>query len=234
MTQLFGNLSHGLLQLFYPHLCEGCRKTLIANEQVLCMSCELQLPETGYSNIENNETELRFAGRIPFMHGASFAYFVDDGLLQHLMHGLKYRSKKQTGLYLGSLFGQRLLQTQWINHIDAIIPVPLHPAKEAERGYNQSLLIAEGMAKQINKPVVKDLLIRNRKTESQTKKTRNERVDNMAGAFSISRRGALTGLHILLCDDVLTTGATLEACAQALMTEESVKISMATIGIAVS
>ncbi|MBC7553871.1 MAG: ComF family protein [Taibaiella sp.] len=227
-------LGDGLSHLFYPALCEGCNKPLVNKEVVLCLGCEALLPETGYHHIAANETEQRFAGRIPFKHASSFAYFTDEGLLQHLMHGLKYRGRAETGSYLGGLLGQRLSAAGWIKDIDLIIPVPLHPAREAERGYNQSLLIAEGIGGQVVKPVLDKTLLRARKTESQTQKSRTERVNNMKDAFKVQGAEGLKGKHILLCDDVLTTGATLEACALALLAEESIKISVVTIGIAVS
>ena len=233
MPSLLKDLTHGLVHLFYPRLCEGCTKPLLATEEVLCISCELEIPETNYHDTPGNETELRFAGRIPFSHASSFAYFTDDGLLQHLVHGLKYKNKKGNGYYLGKRFGQSLLTTDWVSSIDIIIPVPLHPAKEAKRGYNQSMLIAEGMSEALHKHASDKILLRIRDTESQTRKTRAERVDNMAGAFKVRENSGLAGKHILICDDVLTTGATLEACALALMTHDTLKISIVTIGITV-
>lgn len=227
-------LNKGLVQLFYPRLCEGCCKPLVAAEDVLCAGCTLELPETSYHSIADNETALRFAGRIPFIRATSFAWFTNDGLLQHLLHGLKYAGKKEIGLYLGRAFGVRLAQTDWAAGVDVIIPVPLHPEKEAKRGYNQSMLIAQGMSEVLQISANGQLLKRVRDTESQTRKTRTERVNNMAEAFTLSERNRLSGKHILLCDDVLTTGATLEACANALMCVENIKISIATIGIAVS
>ena len=194
----------------------------------------MELPETGYHHITDNETAIRFAGRIPFIHATSYAWFTNDGLLQHLIHGLKYRNKKETGYYLGQRFGRSLQDTDWISTVDMIIPVPLHPAKEAVRGYNQSLCIAEGLSSVLNIPASDKILLRVRDTESQTHKTRAERVNNMDGAFVIAENAELVDKHILICDDVLTTGATLEACALALMAAESIKISIATIGIAVS
>ena len=234
MRSLLKDLTHGLVHLFYPRLCEGCSKPLLAAEEVLCISCALEIPETNYHNIPDNETALRFVGRIPYVHATSFAWFTNDGLLQHLVHGLKYKDKKENGYYLGSQFGHSLKPTEWISSVDLIIPVPLHPAKEAKRGYNQSMLIAEGMGEVLNKPASDKLLLRTRDTESQTRKSRAERVDNMAGAFKVNDNAALAGKHILICDDVLTTGATLEACALELMACENVKISIATIGIAIS
>lgn len=226
--------AHGLVHLVYPRLCEGCNKPLLGAEDVLCISCILQLPETGYHDAADNETALRFAGRIPFIHATSFAYFTNDGLLQHLLHGLKYADKKETGYFLGNKLGTRLKTTKWISDIDMIIPVPLHEAKQAKRGYNQSMLLAEGMSNALSIPASDKLLKRIRDTDSQTRKTRIERVDNMSNAFELKENTHLKGKHILLIDDVLTTGATLEACALAILKEESIKISVATIGIAIS
>ena len=235
LTLKLQELRHGLTHLFYPHLCEGCSKPLLKDEKILCIGCSLQIPETGYHNIADNETALRFAGRIPFIHATTYAYFTNDGLLQHLVHGLKYKDKKEIGYYLGQKLASGLVaDTMWASSIDMIIPVPLHKAKQAKRGYNQSMLIAEGMSNILHITATDRILLRTKDTESQTHKTRTERVNNMQDAFTVKDKGQIANKHILLCDDVLTTGATLEACALALMAEESVKISIATIGIAVS
>jgi ComF family protein len=233
-TPVFSEVKESLIHLFYPRLCEGCSKPLITGEEVLCISCSLEIPETNYHHVADNETALRFAGRIPFEYATTFAWFNNDSLLQHLVHGLKYRNKKETGIYLGRRFGEKLKVTDWCSSIDIIVPVPLHKAKQAKRGYNQSLLIAEGMSEALHIPSSEYILCRVRDTESQTHKTRAERLSNMEEAFKINNKEIITGKHILLCDDVLTTGATLEACALALMQAKNVKISVATIGIAVS
>ncbi len=229
-------LTHGIMHLFYPRLCEGCSKPLLAAEQVLCISCSHAVAgDLAISHhIDDNETALRFAGRVPFLHATSYAYFTNDGLLQHLLHGLKYKNKKEIGYYLGRQLAHGLQKSSWFSSVDMIVPVPLHTAKKAKRGYNQSMLIAEGMSEVLHIPASDDVLLRVRDTESQTRKTRAERVNNMTEAFKINPKARLKDKHILLCDDVLTTGATLEACALALMLEESIKISIVTIGIAIS
>ncbi len=227
-------LKEGFLQLFYPRLCEGCSKPLIAAEEVLCIGCAPLLPETGYHSLADNETALRFAGRVPFQYATSFAYFTDDSLLQHLLHGLKYKGKQEIGRYLGARFATSLGTTSWFSSVDAIVPVPLHPTKLAERGYNQSTVIGQAMVGTHGSRLKGDILKRKRDTESQTRKTRAERAENMAGAFVVNNPATMSGKHILIIDDVLTTGATIEACAHALMAIENVKISIATIGIAVS
>jgi ComF family protein len=224
------DLRNGIVHLLYPDLCEGCSKPLISGEHVLCMGCATMLPETNYHYADNNETALRFAGRVPFEKATSLAYFTDDGLLQHLLHGLKYRGQIENGKYLGARLAAALKDGGWLNGIDAVMPVPLHASRQQERGYNQSAIIAKAMG------LITDevSLMRVRKTESQTTKTRAERADNMQGAFKLADNNNLSGKHILILDDVLTTGATIEACANVLQTAQNVKISIATIGIAIS
>ena len=227
------DLRQGFVHLFYPGLCEGCRKPFVAGEQVLCIGCAGQLPETAYHTMPGNETELRFAGRVPFVWATSYAWFTTDGLLQHLLHGLKYRYRSDIGTYLGQRFAADLVTAGRSNDIDLIVPVPLHPSKQAARGYNQSMVIAAALGGDMAIEVSDTVLRRVRHTESQTTKTRQERAENMAGAFSVPDPSVISGKHILILDDVLTTGATIEACAQTLLAAADVRISIATIGIAV-
>lgn len=228
---LLKEVTQGLIHLLYPRLCEGCATPLLQQEQVLCLNCLLQLSKTNFHNDENNETALRFAGRVAVQRATSYAHFINDGLLQHLLHRLKYKGQKEIGLFLGRQFAYDLQQTNWIAGIDLLIPVPLHPKKQAVRGYNQSTLIAEGMSAVLKIPVQNNTLKRLRYTESQTQKSRTERMDNMRNAFAITNVQALQDKHVLLIDDVLTTGATLEACAQPLLACNA-KISITTIGLA--
>jgi ComF family protein len=230
----FTELRKGITHLFYPDLCEGCNSPLVAHEEVLCIGCETLVPETNYDSIADNDTVVRFAGRIPFQHATSFAYFTEDGLLQHMLHGLKYRGRKEIGEYFGRRFARRLHTTDWISTVDAIIPVPLHLTRMQRRGYNQSQVIAEAMSETLQIPSLPNVLARVRNTESQVNKTRHERTENMRSAFAVTDNNAIAGKHILILDDVLTTGATIEACAAALLAVEGVKISIVTIGIAVS
>jgi ComF family protein len=222
----------GFAHLLYPQLCEACSRPLLGTEHVLCTACSIQLPKTEYHHIQDNDTALRLAGRIPFQHATSFAWFTNDGLLQHLLHGLKYAGKKEIGIYLGTQFGIDLAACPWSAEIDAIIPVPLAPKKEAARGYNQSTLIATGLSRQLRVPVHSNVLLRTRNTESQTSKSRSERLENMKDAFLVQNTHLLENKHVLIIDDVLTTGATIEACAIALKTVPGIKVSICSIGIA--
>ncbi|NCX94862.1 MAG: ComF family protein [Chitinophagia bacterium] len=224
---------NSIAYLFFPELCYGCNKPLIAQEDVLCVACEQAIPLTQYAHAEHNETSERLAGRIPLLYAYSLAYFTDNGIIQHLLHQLKYNNRKEIAHYLGKFAAKRIVDATWATPIHGIIPVPMHPAKEAARGYNQSVLIAEGIASVLNIPVYSNHLYRTRKTESQTKKTRAERAENIKDSFAVKNLIELSGKHLLLVDDVLTTGATLEACAIPLLSEKSIKISLATLAIAI-
>jgi ComF family protein len=227
-------IADGLTHLLFPRLCAGCSKPLLPEEEVLCLNCNVYyLPRTAYHHLHENETILRFAGRFPFEKATSLAYFTSEGLLQHLLHELKYNDRKDIGIFLGRQLAYDLEQTKWANGIDAIVPVPLHPDKEKLRGYNQSIIISEGMSKVLDMPAMGNALLRIRNTESQTQKTREERILNVQEAFAVKDTEKIKGKHLLLVDDVLTTGATLESCAIALLQTPGVRISIATIGIAV-
>ena len=217
-----------LLHLFYPNLCEGCRQPLVKGEDVICIGCEAHLPVTDYTKTEN-ETAMLLWGRVPYKHATSLLYFTDESLTQHLIHRLKYKERKPIGTYIGKQLARRVAGWQ----VDAVIPVPLYKKKEAKRGFNQSTVIAEGISMALNVPVWTDVLHRARHTETQTDKNREERIANVADAFIATTTDKAKGKHLLLIDDVLTTGATIEACANALAVLPHISISVATAGIAV-
>ena len=220
------------MHFIYPKLCLNCAKTLMAQEELLCLECIELLPFTQYHDIVNNQSAQRFDGRIKYENITSSLYFTKDGLLQFLLHEFKYKGSKNVGLFLGNRFGQSLKKTNWIKDIDVIIPVPLHSNKYKSRGYNQSEIIAMSMGAILNVETNTTAFIRVRNTDSQTHKSRIERSENMDGAFALADKDSLVNKHILLLDDVLTTGATLEACYQTLKDVEGIKISIATIAIA--
>jgi ComF family protein len=222
----------GAVHMLFPQLCEGCRVPLLYQERVLCMSCAFELPQTGFHDKADNEAALRIAGRIPYQNATSFAYFTAEGLLQHLLHRLKYSGRKTIGHYLGEQAAEALKTASWIKDIEAIVPVPLHPKKEAGRGYNQSAAIAAGMSKALGIPVRESALVRTRHTKSQTRMSREERVLNVSHAFQLHPKARLEQQHVLLVDDVLTTGATVEAASLALLNVPGLKLSICTIALA--
>jgi ComF family protein len=232
LPALLPEMAKSVMHLLLPQLCAGCRTPLLYRERVLCMGCLMELPQTGFHTIETNEAAMRIAGRIPFQHATAFAYFTPDGLLQHLLHLLKYKGRKEVGIFLGAQAGYALKNVAWARSLDAIIPVPLHAKKEAARGYNQTALIAWGMGEVLSIPVMERALIRTKHTASQTRMSREERVQNVADAFQLSSGTELAGRNVLLIDDVLTTGATLEAASAAMRSVPDISLNILTIGMA--
>jgi len=222
-----------LLHLFYPRLCLACGKNVPSYEEDICVSCKATLPETNFHLQKENPFTDRFWGRFEFETGAALYHFTKASRVQHLMHNLKYKEKKEVGITLGRRYGHSLNRSPHFMDVEVIVPVPLHPKKQYKRGYNQSEQFAIGLSEAMGIPYLKNGLVRLVDSESQTKKSRVERLANLEGVFALGKSKLLSGKHILLVDDVLTTGATLESCAQQLLKMPDTKISMATVAIAV-
>lgn len=229
---LLRNIYDSVLHMVFPQVCNGCGSDLVTENNKLCLVCHESLPQTSFHLHSNNPVEKLFWGRLPVTAATAQYYFSKGSLVQHLMHRFKYRGDKELGLFLGRLIGYQLKDTNRFNDIDALVPLPLFPAKERQRGYNQASLLCEGISEVWYKPVIKGALIRTVYTESQTKKNRIERWQNMEGRFQLIDQQALTGKHILLVDDVITTGATLEACGYEIMKAENIRLSIATLCVA--
>jgi len=221
-----------LVSVFYPRLCAGCSIPLVKGEEVLCLNCLADLPKTNYHNNLENPVFQIFIGRVNIEMATSFCHFDKGGRMQHLLHQLKYKGNTEVGNKMGILFGYDLIQNIRYQDIDAIIPVPLHPKKEKKRGYNQSTEICKGMSESMDRPLITGNLVREIHTESQTFKGRFERWENVSGIFNVKNREPLTSKHLLLVDDVVTTGATLEACCEPLLLIPGVRVSIATIATA--
>ncbi len=219
-----------LTHFFYPNHCAFCQAKLLAKEVGVCLQCLYKLPRTNNFEEPNNIGEVLLAGRFPFERFASFAFFTKEGLLQSLIHELKYKNKPLIGNLLGSLYGEDLLGSEFLQSIDVIVPVPLHPKKKVIRGYNQAETFARGISKATFIPVSVDELIRVINNPTQTKRSKTQRWENVKGIFEVKKIDVFQNKHVLLVDDVITTGSTLEACANALLQCENVKISIATIG----
>lgn len=226
------SLFDDLLSLFYPRLCAGCGTSLVLGESVLCLNCLADLPRTGFHHLKENPVYQIFTGRASIELATSFCRFDKGGRLQHLLHALKYQGNREVGQKMGLLLGLELSHELDYQQIDAIIPVPLHPKKEKKRGFNQSVEICTGLSKAMNKPLILGNLVRDLHTESQTFKGRFERWENVCGIFSVRNPSQFRGKHLLLIDDVITTGATLEACCLPLLEIEGVKVSLASIAFA--
>jgi ComF family protein len=214
-----------LTQLIYPTLCQSCKEKIYGTEYFLCLNCTKSLPLVGDYH-QNNPTEKIFWGRFPFGFAYSYLYFQKDNITQHILHGLKYQSKKEMGEWLGYQLGKQLAEIPMAIDDNILLPVPLSAKKIAWRGYNQSEVIAEGISKVTKIPIAHNNLLRIKNTETQTRKNRLERYTNMADAFEIGNTAAIEGKQIILVDDVITTGATLESCALTLLKIPKVKVSV--------
>ena len=219
-------------ELFFPRICYGCGAHLFSSEQEICKRCLRKLPRTGFELIDNDPVSQTFWGRVKLEKATSLYYYRKGEMLQKLLHLLKYRGNFQMGQVFGIQMGNVFKQSGFMVGIDMIIPVPLHEKKLRLRGYNQSEYIAIGLSHATGVEVVKDRLLRTVFTESQTRKGRFERWENVSNIFTVANPESLNGKHVLIIDDVVTTGATLEACAQALLQNSSVKVSIATVGYA--
>jgi ComF family protein len=221
-----------LLDLLYPNLCVICNESLVRGEEMICFHCLHQMPKTNYHLEKDNAVEKRFWGKVPVYRATSYFHFYKGSPFRQLLHELKYRGNKEIGRVMGRFAGIDLLDTDDFASIDVIVPVPLHPKKQLKRGYNQSEWIARGLSEALNKPVDTTHLIRIKENATQTKKSVFERYQNTQGIFALNDVTVFEKKHILLVDDVLTTGSTLEACALALMESSFVKISVFTLALA--
>lgn len=221
-----------LLNLIFPNLCLICGEQLIKSENQLCMSCLNNIPRTDYHQIADNPFEQRFWGKVPIYRGTSFFYFTKGSHFQTLIHELKYRGNKEIGQVMGKYAAVDLLESPEFKEADIIIPIPLHPKKMVKRGYNQSEWIGMGLSEVFEIPQNTNVLIRTKENTTQTKKSVFERFENTSGIFELTDKETLANKHVLLIDDVLTTGSTLEAAIRTLMEAEGVRISVFTLAIA--
>ena len=220
-----------LLNLFFPKVCLGCNAYLGDNESYICMSCRHQLPLTNF-HLDNNEALKNvFFGRVKLEQATALLHFSKKGIVQQLMHNLKYKGYQDVGLFLGKWLGEELNSIEAYQNIDVVIPVPLHSSKLHKRGYNQVDKFGQEIAKALNVEYNTTVLQKTMATKTQVFKDRLLRTSGNAATFSISENLTLRGKHILLVDDIITTGATIESCANALLKIEGIKISIAAMSI---
>ncbi len=217
------------ISLFFPHYCLACSRALAKGEEILCTACLIDLPKTNYHLRIENHIKNRLLGRLPLKHGWAFLKFRKSGVVQHLLHQLKYNNHPEVGVKLGQAYGFELLNQGFDREFDLIVPVPLHPSRQRKRGYNQSAQFALGLSDALKVAWTDSISIRTRSSVTQTHKTKAERWENVKDVFSIKEYDVIKDKRILLVDDVITTGATLEACGQHLVECGCKEISVACI-----
>jgi ComF family protein len=220
------------VSLLFPELCAACGESLVAGEQLICTDCRYNLPFTNFHQAADNIVARQFWGKIQVEGAYALYYFNKGGKVQHLMHAFKYKGARRIGNLLGNIAGEQLIRNSVFNTVDMIVPVPLHKSRMRKRGYNQSACFAEGLAQKLNAIADNDNLVRVTATETQTHKSRFARFENMREVFAVKHPERLMNKHVLLVDDIITTGSTLEACGEQLLKIEGLKLSVATIAYA--
>lgn len=221
-----------LWELFFPRCCILCGSRLCHGENILCTRCLAELPRTGLHLRADNSVERNFWGKFAVERAASFLYYTKGGDVRRLLYELKYYGNKEAGEVMGRIMAAELLSSCFFEGVDWIIPVPLHPRKERRRGYNQSDCLARGISAVTGIPVSAEMLVRSRYTETQTRKGQYERWENVQNIFLCPSPRLLQNKHVLLVDDVLTTGATIVSCADALRRVPGLRISVLTLALA--
>lgn len=215
------------LSLFFPRLCAACNGNLVRGEEAVCTDCLDKMPRT-HDELDPAENPVArvFWGRIPVQSAAACFIFSKGSHVQELIHNLKYNGRTDAGIATGKIFGAGLKDLTPFNTAEAVVPVPLHRKKLLKRGYNQAAAFGEGLAISLGIPLIEDGMMRLDATESQTKKSRTERWDNVSDVFAVNKPELLKGKHIILVDDVITTGATIEACAIPLLAIEGTSVTV--------
>lgn len=226
------NLIRDFAGLFFPEVCFGCGNTLYRNEKVVCTRCTLHLPETRFHKDPDNPVSRVFWGRVPLQAATALYYYKKGGSVQNLIHQMKYKGHREIGIHLGTILGAEIRSVEQFGDIDCIMPVPLHRRKLKKRGFNQAELIARGVGQVLETEVDCKTLYRQTASETQTKKSRYTRWENVSDIFKLTNGHDLRGKHILVIDDVITTGATMEACLQTLLKIEDVRLSVAAVAFA--
>ncbi len=220
------------IALIYPRNCISCNNSLFKHEEFICNYCFVNLPKSNFHTEENSELERVFTGRVPVVKAGSYYLFEKSGKVQKILHSIKYKSNKVLAEQLGIWYAQSLKDCTEIAKADVIIPVPLHPKKQKQRGFNQSEEFAKGLSKEFNIPLNTTNLTRNQFTETQTRKNKFARWENVEGKFELNNPTALENKTVILVDDVITTGATIEACYEALKLSPGIKISVLSLAYA--
>lgn len=228
LQEWFRSLAH----LFFPRRCVVCGTCLQAGEEILCMRCNLGMPRTNYHLSADNPVERLFWGKVSLQRATSYFFYHKGSQFRQILHLLKYAGRRDVGETMGRFLATELTECNFFEGIDLLLPVPLHPRKERQRGYNQSVCIARGVSDVTGIPLCTSAVVRKIWTESQTRKSAYERWENVKDIFELQHPEQLSGKHVLIIDDVLTTGATLTACADALSAVPGIRISLLTLAVA--
>lgn len=221
-----------LLRLIYPKLCVVCGTNLMRGENEICIGCIVKMPRTNMHLQKDNAVEKRFWGKVNVQRASSFFYFEKGSNYQRILHSLKYKNNKEIGYIMGTYAASELLSNDYFSDVDIILPVPLHPNKLQKRGYNQSECICQGLSEILRIPYSTEYLIRTQENTTQTKKSVFDRHTNTKGIFSVIKPEELEGKHLLIVDDVLTTGATIEGCISELEKIRDISVSVFTLAVA--
>lgn len=219
------------ITLFYPHYCDACHNELVKGEETLCTACILDLPHTGYHKDRFNPLFKRLYGRIQIKYALAFFTFHKNGKVQNLLHALKYRNRPEIGRHLGMVYGEQLKEAGYVEEFDLIVPVPLFKYRQIQRGYNQSEQFAQGLCTSLNVRVEGNLVKRVVKTSTQTRRTKLGRWENVKSVFQLAAPEDVAGKRILLVDDIITTGATVEACGKELLDAGCTELSVACMAV---
>lgn len=226
------NLLDDFISLLFPKTCYACGNNLFNNENIICTSCLLHLPKTNFHKIEENPVSRVFWGRVNLITATSMYFYRKGGKVQHLIHQLKYKGHKEIGIYLGQIYGSQLMDIETYKDIELIIPIPLHQSKLKKRGFNQAECFARGLSESMKKELDIKSLVRQVATSTQTKKTRYKRWENVSEIFKLEIPENVNDKKVLVVDDVITTGATMEACIQTIQAAKNVQVSAASIAFA--
>lgn len=218
-----------LISLIFPDLCAACERPLITGEKLVCLNCQLTLPFSNYHKFRDNPIEQHFWGKTKVESATALFHFIKSSRVQHLIHQLKYKGLTEIGLYCGALLGDKLSNAVGFADLDGVTSIPLHKAKQEKRGYNQSDFICEGVSQIMNIPFHRNLIARTVNTQTQTKKKRMERWKNVENIFAITDISLVTNKHILIVDDVITTGSTIESCANEILKIPRTRVSVAAL-----
>jgi ComF family protein len=232
MIAKVGDILNDFLSLVYPSFCEACKQSLVKGEEIICTNCIADLPRLNYHLYKENPLYTKLRGRAPIDFATAFLLFRKKGAVQRLLHSLKYRDRPDIGTKLGRVYAHELMRTKCLSEIDVIVPVPLHESRQRQRGYNQSEYWANGLGEIFSVPVDSTIMERMQRTETQTRRTKLRRWENVQESFTVEFPEKVVGKNVLLVDDIVTTGATLEACAKSLIKSGSKSISLVCIAAA--